>query len=70
MTSLLRSKTNEDYGSESVLVEQGGENLVLSLGNILNSASQKASVIDKKAETSETQSKVNTSCHCLQTIFR
>ncbi|XP_022809688.1 uncharacterized protein LOC111346681 [Stylophora pistillata] len=57
MTSLLRSKTNEDYGSESVLVEQGGENLVLSLGNILNSASQKASVIDKKAETSETQSK-------------
>ena len=58
MTSLLRDKTEEDYDSESVLIERGGENLVLSLGNILNSASQKARVIDKTAQTSEIQSKV------------
>ncbi|XP_068672930.1 polycystin-1-like protein 2 [Montipora foliosa] len=48
LTSLLRDKTKEDYAAESSLVEQGGENLVLSLGNILNSAAQKASVIGKK----------------------
>ena len=58
MTSLLRDKTEEDYDSESVLIERGGENLVLSLGNILNSASQKASVIDQNEENSEKQSKV------------
>lgn len=43
MTSLLQNKTKEDYGSEYNLVEQGGENLVLSLGNLLKSAAQKAS---------------------------
>ncbi|XP_068717189.1 polycystin-1-like protein 2 [Montipora capricornis] len=48
LTSLLRDKTKEDYAAESTLVEQGGENLVLSLGNVLNSAAQKASVIGKK----------------------
>ena len=69
MTSLLRSKTKEDYGSESVLVEQGGENLVLSLGNILNSAAQKASVIERTAETSEIRSKVNTSFHFFLSIL-
>ena len=69
MTSFLRSKTKEDYGSESVLVEQGGENLVLSLGNILNSAAQKASVIERTAETSEIRSKVNTSFHFFLSIL-
>jgi len=48
LTSLLRNKTREDYSSESTLVEQGGENLLLSLGNVLNSAAQKASVIGGK----------------------
>ncbi|XP_068717180.1 polycystin-1-like protein 2 [Montipora capricornis] len=47
LTSLLRDKTKEDYAAESTLVERGGENLVLSLGNVLNSAAQKASVIGK-----------------------
>lgn len=47
MTSLLQNKTKEDYGSEYNLVEQGGENLVLSLGNLLKSAAQKACVIRK-----------------------
>ena len=37
MASLLSSKTTEDYASEYVLVEEGGENLVLSLGNLLHS---------------------------------
>lgn len=60
MTSLLRSKTKEDYGSQSVLVEQAGENLVLSLGNLLNSAAQKASVISGTKETVEKRAKVNT----------
>lgn len=69
MTSLLRNKTEEDDGSGYVLIERGGENLLLSLGNILNSASQKARVIDGKVETSEIQFKVNTSCHCLLTIL-
>ena len=63
MTSLLQSKTREDYASESILVEQGGENLVLSLGNLLNSAAQKASVISKTKETVEKRTKVNTSCN-------
>ena len=49
MTSLLQNKTKEDYGSEYNLVEQGGENLVLSLGNLLRSTAQKASVIRKIA---------------------
>lgn len=61
MTSLLKSKTKEDYASESNLVEQGGENLVLSLGNVLNSAAEKASVITKTKETIEKRTKVNTS---------
>ena len=62
MTSLLQSKTKEDYASESVLVEQGGENLVLSLGNLLHSTAQKDSVISKTKETVEKRTKVNTSC--------
>ena len=61
MTSLLSSKTAEDYASESVLVEQGGENLVLSLGNLLNSAAQKASVISKTKESADIRFKVSTS---------
>ena len=63
MTALLQSKTKEDYASESVLIEQSGENLVLSLGNLLNSAGEKASVISKTKETVEKRTKVNnTSC--------
>ena len=61
MTSLLQSKTNEDYASESVLVEQSGENLVLSLGNLMNSAAEKASVISNTKETAEKRTKVNIS---------
>ena len=61
MTTLLQSKTKEDYASESILVEQGGENLVLSLGNLLHSAAEKASVISKTKETVENRTKVNTS---------
>lgn len=60
MTSLLRNKTTEDYASESNLVEQGGENLVLSLGNLLNSAAQKASVITETEESADKRSEVNT----------
>lgn len=59
MTSLLRNRTKEDYGSESVLVEQGAENLILSFGNLLNSAAQKASVISDTKETVEKRAKVN-----------
>ena len=65
MTSLLQSKTKEDYASEAVLVEQGGENLVMSLGNLLNSAAEKASVISKTKETVEKRTKVNTSSNQL-----
>lgn len=60
MTSLLRNKTTEDYASESNLVEQGGENLVLSLGNLLNSAAQKASVITETEESADKRAEVNT----------
>ena len=48
LTSLFRNKTREDYASESTLVEEGGENLLLSLGNVLNSAAHKASVIGRE----------------------
>ena len=65
MTSLLHKKTKEDYASESVLVEQGGENLVLSLGNLLNSAAQKASVIIDTEESADVQEEVKTSCSIL-----
>ena len=62
MTSLLQNKTKEDYASEFNLVEQGGENLVLSLGNLLNSAAQKASVIKQTEKSAEKRAKVNMSC--------
>ena len=58
LTSLLRNKTKEDYSSESTLVEQGGENLLLSLGNVLNSAAQKASVIGGKVLPKNIRNKV------------
>lgn len=59
MTSLLQNKTKEDYGSEYNLVEQGAENLVLSFGNLLKSAAQKASVIRKtKIESAEKRTEV------------
>ena len=57
MTSLLQNKTKEDYGSEYNLVEQGGENLVLSLGNLLKSAAQKANV-SRKIESAEKRNEV------------
>ena len=40
----------EDQESNALLVEQSGENLVLCLGNLLNSASQKTA-----AETNQTE---------------
>ena len=58
LTSLLRNKTREDYSSESTLVEQGGENLLLSIGNVLNSAAQKASVIGKAKFSKDVRAKV------------
>ena len=57
MTSLLQNKTKEDYGSEYNLVKQGGENLVLSLGNLLKSAAQKANV-SRKIESAEKRTEV------------
>ena len=62
LTSLLRNKTKEDYASESDLVEQGGENLVLSLGNLLNSAAQKASVLGNTEESAAVRSEVTMAC--------
>ena len=56
LTSLLRNKTKDS--SESTLVEQGGENLLLSIGNILNSAAQKASVIGKAKLSKDVRAKV------------
>ena len=58
LTSLLRNKTREDYASESTLVEEGGENLLLSLGNVLNSAAQKASVIGGDIFPTDVRNKV------------
>ena len=58
LTSLLRNKTREDYASESTLVEEGGENLLLSLGNVLNSAAQKASVIGGEIFPKDARNKV------------
>ena len=59
MTSLLSSKTTEDYASEYVLVEEGGENLVLSLGNLLHSTAQKADVVGLTKEPTDVRSKVS-----------
>ena len=56
LTSLLRNKTRDS--SESTLVEQGGENLLLSIGNVLNSAAQKASVIGKAKLSKDIRAKV------------
>ena len=59
MTSLLSSKTTEDYASEYVLVDEGGENLVLSLGNLLHSTAQKADVVVLTKEPTDVRSKVS-----------
>ena len=59
MTSLLSSKTTEDYASEYVLVEEGGENLVLGLGNLLRSTAQKADVVGQTKEPTDVRSKVS-----------
>ena len=59
MTSLLSSKTTEDYASEYVLVDEGGENLVLSLGNLLHSTAQKADVVGLTKEPTHVRSKVS-----------
>jgi len=40
------------------LVEEGGENLLLSLGNVLNSAAQKASVIGGEIFPKDVRNKV------------
>ncbi|KAK2571916.1 Polycystin-2 [Acropora cervicornis] len=60
LTSLFRNKTREDYASESTLVEEGGENLLLSLGNVLNSAAQKASSEGVSAATEKLIDEVGT----------
>lgn len=59
MTSLLSSKTTEDYASEYVLVDEGGENLVLGLGNLLHSTAQKADVVGLTKEPTDVRSKVS-----------
>ena len=59
MTSLLSSKTTEDYASEYFLVEEGGENLVLGLGNLLRSTAQKADVVGQTKEPTDVRSKVS-----------
>lgn len=59
MASLLSSKTTEDYASEYVLVEEGGENLVLGLGNLLHSTAQKADVVGQTKEPTDVRSKVS-----------
>ena len=59
MTSLLSSKTTEDYASEYVLVEEGGENLLLGLGNLLRSTAQKADVVGQTKEPTDVRSKVS-----------
>ena len=41
------------------MVEEGGENLVLSLGNLLKSTAQKASVIENTKEPQVIQTEVN-----------
>lgn len=57
LTSLLKDRiAAEDQESEAVLVEQGGENLVLCLGNLLDSASQKT--IKETNQQVEQQSQV------------
>ena len=58
LTSLFRKKTREDDASESTLVEEGGQNLLLSLGNVLHSAAQKASVIGVANFSKDVQNKV------------
>ena len=70
LTSLLRDKTKENYAAESTLVEQGGENLVLSLGNVLNSAAQKASVIGNRTLTTVVRTKVNEQSTLGQCLFK
>ena len=58
LTSLFRKKTRQDDASESTLVEEGGQNLLLSLGNVLHSAAQKASVIGVANFSKDVQNKV------------
>ncbi|XP_044184688.1 polycystic kidney disease protein 1-like 2 [Acropora millepora] len=57
LTFLFRKKTREDDASESTLVEEGGQNLLLSLGNVLHSAAQKASVIGVAHFSKDVQNK-------------
>jgi len=75
LTSLFKDRAAADHEDghedEAVLVEQGGENLVLCLGNLLNSASQKTATELNQPEEQQTQVLIKTirSCserHCLK----
>ena len=44
MTSLMESKSREDGGAESSLINACGDNLVFSLGNVLRASSKSAEV--------------------------
>ncbi|XP_048575605.1 uncharacterized protein LOC5520271 isoform X3 [Nematostella vectensis] len=56
LTGLLQSKSKNTDVLDDGLVEAGAENLVLSLGNLLNSASQKAQLLSgESAELSQNQ---------------
>jgi hypothetical protein len=57
MTNLLAEKSSDRSASEDGLVEASGENLALSLGNVMKSASKKAKVAEKEDEAKHVQSK-------------
>ena len=52
---LLTNKMADDQESEVVVIEEKGENLVLCLGNLLYSASQKVAAETKETENKQTQ---------------
>lgn len=56
----------EDQEAEAVVMEEGGENLVLCLGNLLNSASQKVTAGTNAPEATQTQVKDSVSSYEIQ----
>ena len=64
MTSLLKKKATDETANNAFLVDRGGENLVLSLGNVLNSAAEKASVARETKEPQGAREEVHhVTCH-------
>jgi len=47
MTSLLKTKSQDSSASEDGLIDAGGENLALCLGNVMKSSSSKAKYTNK-----------------------